>query len=70
MIEPWVLILVLFFVFLFGLVIVIGMRILTTLEIIARAIPLGSPKILERPAAPPADRPTRPVGSTAQHSRG
>lgn len=70
MIEPWVLILVLFFAVLLGVGIVIGIRILTTMEIIARSIPLGSPKVVERQSRTPEDRPTRPVGSTAQHARG
>lgn len=68
MIEGWVLAVILLFIVLIGVVIVFQMRILTTLEIIVRAIPLGAPKIQER--RPPAeDTRTRPVGSTATGPR-
>lgn len=72
MIEPWVLVLALFFTVLFGVVIVLLMRVLTTLEVIVRAIPLGAPKVMERrpSTSEERERPTRPVGSTAQHARG
>lgn len=69
MIEPWVLVLALFFTVLLGVVIVIGIRILTALEIVVRSLPLGAPKVMERRSTEERERPTRPVGSTS-HARG
>ena len=71
MIDGWVLALVILFLILIGVVIVLQIRIDTKLEIVVRAIPLGTPKIMERrPPAPVEEQRTRPVGSTAQHARG
>lgn len=68
MVNGWAFAAVILFVLLFGVVIVLLMRILTQQEIIVRAIPLGSPRVQERrPSAPSEDFTTRPVGATARH---
>lgn len=60
-IPGWVLLLTLFFTVLFGISIVLQVKIITTNEVIVRAIPLGTTRVQER-------APTRmPNGSTAQH---
>jgi hypothetical protein len=71
MVNGWAFAAVVLFVLLFGVVIVLLMRILTQQEIIVRAIPLGSPRVQERrpSSAPPEDFTTRPVGSTASAGR-
>ena len=70
MISGWAVAVILFFTVLFGVVIVLLMRIMTQNEIIIRAIPFGSPKIQERrpPSAPVDNQPTRPVGSSSASS--
>lgn len=67
MISGWVLGLVVLFLILFGVLFVLLMRILSLMEIVVRAIPLGTPRVQERrPSPAPAEaQPTRPVGSTA-----
>lgn len=72
MISGWVLAIVVLFVMLFGVVIVLQMRANTQLEIIVRAIPLGTPRIQERrpAAAPVEEQRTRPVGATPRHGNG
>ncbi len=64
--EGWVLGLALFFTVLLGVIAVLLMKVLTTLDIVVRAIPLGAPKVQER--RPPQDdipRQTRPVGGSS-----
>jgi hypothetical protein len=61
MIEVWVLILALFFTVLHAVTILLGMRILTVMEIISRSIPLGSPKVVERRPPPPNGGNHRPT---------
>lgn len=53
MVDAWVLILALFFTVLFAVVIILLMRILSLVEIIVRAIPLGSPRVQERRSPSP-----------------
>lgn len=71
MISGWSVAAFVMVLLLFGVTIVLLMRINTQNEIIIRAIPMGSPKVQERPRpAPPADdHRTRPVGtpSTGRH---
>jgi hypothetical protein len=64
MVNGWAFAAVVLFVLLFGVVIVLLMRILTQQEIIVRAIPLGSPRVQERrpSSVQPDDFTTRPVG--------
>ena len=68
MISGWAVAGIILFVLLFGVVIVMQMRIITQNEIIIRAIPFGSPRVQERQdrrAAPiPSEQVTRPVGAT------
>jgi hypothetical protein len=61
---------VILFVLLFGVVIIFLMRINTNLDIVVRAIPLGTAKIQERRPSTPAyeEQRTRPVGSTTAGS--
>lgn len=59
MISGWILGLALYFTLLFAVVIVLLMRILSIMEIVVRAIPLGNPRVQER----------RPPSSTGAHSR-
>lgn len=68
MISGWVLGLVILFILLFGVVIVLLMRINTNLDIVVRAIPLGAPKIMERrpPELPREPQRTSPV-PTGRH---
>lgn len=54
MVDAVVLILAVFFTVLFAVVVVLLMRILSILEIVVRAIPLGTPRIQERRAPAPA----------------
>lgn len=73
MISGWVLAIVVLFVILFGIVIVFLMRINTNLDIVVRAIPLGTPRVQERrppmQPEPREARETRPVGATATSGR-
>jgi hypothetical protein len=71
MVSGWALAVVVLFVLLFGVVIVLLMRLLTQQEIIVRAIPLGASRVQERrpSSSPPEDFATRPVGSTASSGR-
>lgn len=48
MISGWVLALALFFVVILAVIIVLLMRILSIMEIVVRAIPLGTPRVQER----------------------
>lgn len=74
MISGWVLAIVVLFVMLFGVVIVFQMRINTNLDIVVRAIPLGNPRVQERPRPTPPSQPetreTRPVGATGTGRHG
>lgn len=58
--EYLILALALFFTLLIGVVIVLLMRIMSIMEIVVRAIPLGTPRVQER-------RP--PVGAHSQSTR-
>lgn len=69
MISGWVVALSLFFTVLFGVVIVLLIRILTQNEIVIRAIPFGAPKIQERRPPASTQEVRVPVGanSTGRH---
>lgn len=71
MISGWAAAIAILVILLLAGLYVIGMRIMTQNDIIIKAIPFGSPKILERRVPPQAEaRETRPVGSTARHGNG
>lgn len=55
MVDAVVLILAVFFTVLFAVVVVLLMRILSIMEIVVRAIPLGTPRVQER--RPPGQLP-------------
>lgn len=67
MIEGWVLGVIILFILLFGVVIVLQMRINTNLDIVVRAIPLGAPKVVERRPPTIEEQRTRPVAGS--HAR-
>jgi hypothetical protein len=54
MISGWVLALALFFLVVLAVIVVLLMRILSIMEIVVRAIPLGTPRVQERRAPAPA----------------
>lgn len=70
MINGWAVAAIILIVLLFGVVIVLQMRINTNLEIVVRAIPFGQPRIQERrpPSPPMEEQRTRPVGSSVPSS--